>query len=96
MSMSVETSYTSLRENLASVLDRVVDDQEVIIVRRKGENRDVALIPASELASLMETVYLTSSPKNAARLLAAKRRTDKGKGKKMSTGQLRREMGLVD
>lgn len=94
--MPVETSYTSLRENLATVLDRVVDDQEVVIIRRKGGGRDVALLPASELSSLMETAYLMSSPKNAVRLLAAKRRTDKGKGKTMSPDQLRRETGLVD
>src|ERR1017187_8904718 len=52
--MATETSYTALRENLASVLDRVVDDQETVIVRRKG-GKDVALVPATELASLTET-----------------------------------------
>ena len=35
--MATETSYTNLRANLASVLDRVVDDQEPVIVRRKGD-----------------------------------------------------------
>ncbi|HEY4340965.1 MAG TPA: type II toxin-antitoxin system prevent-host-death family antitoxin, partial [Steroidobacteraceae bacterium] len=44
--MPSETTYTSLRENLASVLDQVVDHQETVIVRRKGA-RDVALIPAT-------------------------------------------------
>ena len=43
--MAAETMYSSLRENLATVLDRVVDRQEVVVVRRKG-SRDVALIPA--------------------------------------------------
>ena len=71
--MPSETTYTSLRENLSSVLDRVVDDQEVVIVRRKGD-RDVALIPASELAGLMETAHLLRSPRNAKRLLTAFRR----------------------
>ena len=52
--MPVETTYTSLRERLASVLDQVANDQEVVIVRRRGA-KDVALIPAEELASLMET-----------------------------------------
>jgi prevent-host-death family protein len=42
--MAMETSFTSLRENLASILDRVVDEQETVIVRRKG-SRDVALLP---------------------------------------------------
>ena len=66
--MPVDTTYTSLRENLAAVLDRVADDQEVVIVRRRGA-KDVALIPADELASLMETAYLLRSPANAKRLL---------------------------
>ena len=33
--MAVETTYTSLRERLASVLDQVANDREVVIVRRR-------------------------------------------------------------
>ena len=89
--MPSETTYTSLRKNLASVLDRVVDEQETVIVRRRGA-RDVALIPASELAGLMETAHLLRSPKNARRLLAALRRAEQGKLKPSSTTELRREI----
>lgn len=92
--MPFETTYTSLRENLSTVLDRVVDDREVVIVRRKGD-RDVALIPASELAGLMETAHLLRSPRNAARLLTALRRTERGVVKGSSVAQLRRELGLA-
>jgi len=91
--MASETTYTSLRENLASVLDHVVDDQEVVIVRRKGE-RDVALVPATELAGLMETAYLLRSPKNAKRLMSALRSAKRGELRAMSIEQLRREVGL--
>jgi antitoxin YefM len=66
--MAVETTYTALREKLAGFLDQVTDDREVVIVRRRGA-RDVALVPADELSSLMETAYLLRSPKNAERLL---------------------------
>jgi antitoxin YefM len=66
--MAVETTYTALREGLAGFLDRVTDDQEVVIIRRRG-SRDVAMVPADELSSLMETAYLLRSPKNAERLL---------------------------
>ncbi len=31
-----DTTYTHLRENLAGILDDVIDQQEVVIVRRKG------------------------------------------------------------
>ena len=97
--MAVETTYTKLREDLSSTLDRVIDDQEVVIVRRRGSeangSRDVALIPASELAGLMETAHLLRSPRNAARLLAALRRSERGEGKPSTVAELRRELGLV-
>lgn len=91
--MPVETTYTRLRERLASVLDQVVNDQEVVIVRRRGA-KDVALVPAAELTSLMETAHLLRSSRNARRLLAALERARRGKGKPESVGKLRREMGL--
>ncbi len=91
--MAIETTYTNLREQLASLLDRVVDDQEVVIVRRR-KSKDVALIPASELAGLLETAHLLRSPRNAQRLLSALRRAQKGKSKPESLDQLRDEMGL--
>ena len=89
--MPTETTYTSLRENLASVLDQVVDQQETVIVRRRGA-RDVALVPASELAGLVETAHLLRSPRNARRLLAALRRAKRGKQKPLTVAELRREM----
>ena len=89
--MPTETTYTSLRENLASVLDQVVDQQETVIVRRKGA-RDVALVPASELAGLLETAHLLRSPRNARRLLAALQRSQRGKQKPAKIADLRREL----
>ncbi len=91
--MAIETTYTSLRENLATFLDRVVDDREVVVVKRRGE-RDVAIIAADELAGLEETAYLTRSPANAKRLRAALRRAERGEGKTESLEQLRKSVGL--
>jgi antitoxin YefM len=91
--MAIETTYTRLRTNLASVLNQVADDQEVVIVRRRGGS-DVALIPAEELTGLMETAHLLRSPANAKRLLSALRRTKGRKAKTSTVEQLRREMGL--
>ena len=88
-----ETSYTSLRQNLAAVLDRVADDREVVIIRRKGE-KTVAMIPADELAGLIETAHLLRSPTNAQRLLTALNRAVRRKGKPQSVKALRQEMGL--
>lgn len=90
--MSVEISYSEARNNLASLLDRVTDDCEVAVIKRRGHG-DVALIAAAELSSLMETEYLFRSPKNAARLLKALDRARKGSGKKMTVEELRNEFG---
>lgn len=90
----METSYTQLREKLASVLDKVVEDREIVIVRRRG-SRDVALVPADELTGLMETAHLLRSPKNAQRLMHALARARQGKGKASSLEKLKREMGLA-
>jgi antitoxin YefM len=98
--MPVETTYTALREKLAGFLDRVADDNEVVIVRRRS-GRDVALIPADELSSLLETAHLLRSPKNAERLLASlaeSKENDEIPGSGMtpleSIKELRRELGL--
>ncbi len=89
--MPSETTYSRLRENLATVLDQVVDQQDTVIVRRRGA-RDVALIPASELTGLMETAHLLRSPRNARRLMTALRRSKAGKIKPGATASLRKEM----
>jgi antitoxin YefM len=93
VAMAVETTYTALRENLASVLDQVTQDQEIVLVKRRGAE-DVALVPARELAGLMETAYLLRSPANARRLLTALSRAKKGQGRASTVQQIRRELGL--
>lgn len=89
--MSVETTYSSLRENLASYLDQVTDDREVVIVRRRG-SRDVALISADELAGVLETAHLLGSPKNAARLRQSIKEMDRGQGQVIDLEELRQSL----
>lgn len=89
--MAAETTYTKLRQNLAAVLDQVVDRQETVVVRRKGAG-DVALIPAGELSGLVETAHLLRSPRNAKRLLAALHRAERGTTKPGNVTQLRRKL----
>ncbi len=68
--MSIQTTYSNARNKLASLLERVIDEQEIVVINRRGRE-DVALVSASELASLLETAHLLRSPKNAQRLLKA-------------------------
>ena len=71
--MTIETTYSQAREHLAALMDRAVEDREVIVVRRRTGG-DVAMIAADELASIVETAHLLRSEKNAKRLLAARSR----------------------
>jgi len=91
--MTIQTTYSQARANLATLLDRVTHDREVIVIQRRGEE-DVAMISADELTSLMETAYLLQSPRNAERLLTALTRALKNEGDPLSTSDLRREIGL--
>jgi antitoxin YefM len=91
--MAMETTYTALRENLASYLDQVIDDREILLVKRRGA-RDVAIIAADELAGLVETAHLLRSPKNAQRLAESLREVERGGGKRMTVEELRRSVGL--
>ena len=91
--MATETSYTALRENLATFLTKVTDDREVLFVRRRGA-RDVAIIPADELSGLIETAHLLRSPKNAERLFESLRELEQGGGEVGTVEGLRRSVGL--
>jgi antitoxin YefM len=92
--MSIETTYTQLRANLASYFERIIADREVVIVRRR-EGEDIALVPADELESLMETAYLLRSPANARWLLEAYARSQDGEGSPQEVEDLKRELGLA-
>lgn len=92
--MAVETTYSQAREQLKSLMDRAVEDREVIVVRRRSGG-DVAMIAADELNGLIETAHLMRSEKNASRLLAALSRARGKSFKPISLADLERKVGLV-
>jgi antitoxin YefM len=92
--MIVETSYALTTPNLNVLLNRVVNDREIIYIKsQNGEN--VALIAADELQSLLETMRLLRSPKNAERLLNAISRARANVEDSQTPDDLRKELGLV-
>lgn len=73
------TTYTALRANLASAMDRVCDDHEPLIVTRNGE-QSVVMLSLEDYKALEETAGLLRSPVNAKRLISAARQLVAGKG----------------
>ena len=70
----MEVTYSQARQSLKSLMDHAVQDRDIVRVRRR-QGGDVALIAAEELESLLETVHLLRSPRNAQRLLQALNRS---------------------
>jgi antitoxin YefM len=91
--MSIETTYSAARANLAKLLDSAVEDREIVLIRRRG-SEDVALIAADELESLLETAHLLRSPRNAERLLRALQRARTRTETPQTVDDLRSELGL--
>ena len=91
--MSLEVTYSEARANLASILDQVTDDCEIVTIKRRG-HKAVALISASELSSILETEYLFRSPKNAKRLEKALERAETGLTEPTSLDDLKKEFGI--
>ena len=60
-------SYTDLRRNLKTHMDKVVLDSIPLIITRKN-NDNVVLISIDEYNSLLETNYLLSNKANAEHL----------------------------
>lgn len=87
------TSPTEARNDFFKLLETIVESRQVYIVnRRDGEN--VALIAESDLTSLVETVYLLRSPKNASRLMEAIEESKTGKIKPQSIEELKQELRI--
>jgi prevent-host-death family protein len=61
-------SYSEARKNLASLMDNVCDDSDVVVITRR-KARPVVLMSLDEYNSIQETAYLLRSPANAERLL---------------------------
>ncbi len=91
--MSNSFTYTQARANLAKILNKVAEDNEVVIINRKNAE-NVALISEKELSGLIETAHLLRSPANAKRLLEALKESRRGKAKPMTVEVLKKKFGL--
>lgn len=62
------TTYSNFRARLKQKLDRITSNHDLLVVNRKGDNKDVVVMSLDDYNSLQETLYLLSSKSNAKRL----------------------------
>jgi antitoxin YefM len=60
-------NFSDARNSLRTVIDQVVEDADVTVISRR-DAADAVVMSFDYYSSLMETVYLLSSPANAAHL----------------------------
>ncbi len=91
--MAIHTTYSKARSNLSKLLTTVSEDKEIVLIKRR-DAEDVALISSSELAGLLETAHLLRSPKNAQRLLTALNRALTDSEPVQTLDGLKKEIGF--
>ncbi len=72
-------NFSDARSNFKEVLDRVSDDCDSTLIKRR-DREDVVLLSKSHYDSIMETLYLMRSPANAQHLMEAIARDKAGEG----------------
>ncbi len=74
----IAANYSEFRTGLKSYLDSVEDDNETLIIKRKS-GKGTVMISLDEYNSIMETLHLLSSKRNADRLYESIQQMKSGK-----------------
>jgi len=71
-------NYSEFRGDLKKYLDDVEQNNEILIIKR-GKGKGTVMISLDEYNSIMETVHLLSSKANADRLYESIRQVEEGR-----------------
>lgn len=73
-------SYSEARNSLKTVIDGVIDDADIPVINRR-DGGDAVLMSLDHYQQMAETLYLLSSPSNAASLAESIKQYRSGKAK---------------
>jgi antitoxin YefM len=74
----IVANYSEFRSGLKEYLDAVEENNEILVVKRKS-GKGAVMISMDEYNSMMETMHLLSSRKNAQRLFESVQQMKEGK-----------------
>ena len=81
------TTYSNFRQHLKSFLDKVIESNTPLYVKRT-KGKDVVVLSKSDYESMEETLYLLSSEKNRTHLLESIKQAEKGEVEKVKIEDL--------
>jgi antitoxin YefM len=81
----IAANYSEFRTDLKKYLDSVEDNNETLIIKRKT-GKGAVVISLDEYNSMMETLHLLSSKKNADRLYESIQQLRSGKTRRPELG----------
>lgn len=82
-------SYTSARQKLKDLMDRVAEDHAPVTITRGG-GAPVVMMSLEDFQAIEETMHLVRSPKNAARLAAGMKNVTARRTVKKTMADLRK------
>jgi antitoxin YefM len=74
----IAANYSEFRTQLKKFLDNVEENNEILIIKR-GSGKGTVMISLDEYNSIMETVHLLSSKSNADRIYESMQQMKEGK-----------------
>ena len=74
----IAANYSEFRTQLKKFLDNVEENNEILIIKR-GSGKGTVMISLDEYNSIMETVHLLSSKPNADRIYESMQQMKEGK-----------------
>ncbi len=89
----LQISTNEFRAKMAKTFNKVDDESETLLVKRRG-NKNMVVLPEREYNALAETAYLMASPANAKALLDAFAEMDRGEAVEMTVEELKKDTGL--
>jgi antitoxin YefM len=69
---------SEVRRNLKNFMDRIVDDNETLIITRPG-GRDVVMLAKEEYDNILEIIHVLGNKANREWLLLGKKQAESGK-----------------
>ena len=78
----IAANPSDVRRNLKSFMDRVLDDNEPLIISRPG-GRDVVMLSKEEYDNMVENVHVLGNKVNREWLLLGKKQAESGKLRKV-------------